>query len=302
VTESHRAALRLALLEHRFEQRGLAGTVRPDECDVLAPLDRKRHAVEQHALPDADGEVVRLHHGAAAARRLQELEAELLAPPREQVDLVGRLRALLLVALDLPHLDLGLARHLLGGRTEPRDEALEPFDVGADPVGRLRRGVQSRRLLDPPFVPRAGEVRRAARFELEHRVRHGLEEPAVVRDDQDPGVEPLQLALEPFEALDVQMVRRLVEEQQVGVAAECARKRGARQLAAGKRLEAPVEMLVAKAEAAQHRRRALTPVVAARVLEACLCLAVAAHRCVRVIALCHRLFEPPELVFEGKEV
>jgi hypothetical protein len=51
------------------------------------------------------------------------------------------------------------------------------------------------------------------------------------------GVERLQLALEPLEALDVEVVRRLVEQQQVGVAAERARERGARQLAAGERLE-----------------------------------------------------------------
>ncbi len=71
--------------------------------------------------------------------------------------------------------------------------------------------------------------------ELERRRRHRLEEPAVVRDEDHRRVERLQLALEPLEARDVEMVRRLVEQQQVGVAAERARERGARQLAAGER-------------------------------------------------------------------
>ena len=51
-----------------------------------------------------------------------------------------------------------------------------------------------------------------------------------MRDEDDRGVERLQLALEPLEALDVEVVRRLVEEQQIRVAAERARERGARQL------------------------------------------------------------------------
>ena len=60
--------------------------------------------------------------------------------------------------------------------------------------------------------------------ELEHRRRHRLEEPAVVRDEDDRRVERRQLALEPLEALDVEVVRRLVEQQQVGVAGERARR------------------------------------------------------------------------------
>ena len=269
---------------------------------MLASLDREGHVVEEDAVADLHREPVGFDDGASAPRRLQELETELLAPAREQLDLVGCFRPLLLVALDLAHLHLRLARHLLGGRAEAGDEALEPLDVGADPVGRLRRRVQPRGLLDPPLVPGAGEIRRAACVELEHRVRHGLEEPAVVRDDQNACVERLQLALQPLEALDVEVVRGLIEQQQVGVAAERTRKRGTCQLAAGERLQPAVEMLVAKTEAAQDRRRALAPVVASRMLEPRLRLAVAAHRRVGVIALRHRLFEPPELVLEREQV
>ncbi len=38
------------------------------------------------------------------------------------------------------------------------------------------------------------------------------------------GVEGLELALEPLDALDVQVVGRLVEEQQIGIAGERARQ------------------------------------------------------------------------------
>ncbi|MDX6518293.1 MAG: hypothetical protein QOF50_1139 [Gaiellaceae bacterium] len=100
----------------------------------------------------------------------------------------------------LAHRDLGL-------------DALEARGL----VGLPRRGLvgvrEPRRLLASPDVPRSREVRRAAVIELEHGVRDRLEEPAVVRDQDDRRVERLQLALEPFEARDVQVVRRLVEEE-----------------------------------------------------------------------------------------
>jgi hypothetical protein len=72
-----RTALRLALLEDRLEQRRLARAVRPDERDVLAALDRERASVEQHARRRSRPRALRLDDRAAAARRLEELEAEL---------------------------------------------------------------------------------------------------------------------------------------------------------------------------------------------------------------------------------
>ena len=88
-----------------------------------------------------------------------------------------------------------------------------------------------------------------------------------MRDEDHRRVEALQLALEPFEAGDVEMVRRLVQQQQVGIAAERARERRARQLAAGEGAQRPVEALVGEAEPAHDLRRVVAPAVAARVLE-----------------------------------
>ena len=125
----------------------------------------------------------------------------------------------------------------------------------ADARHGLRRGRRARGALEPPLVPGAGEVEAAAALELEHGGRHGLEEPAVVRDEDDGRVDRGELALEPLEAVDVEVVRRLVEQEQVGVARERAAERGARQLAAGEGRELPVEVGVAEAEPAQHRGR-----------------------------------------------
>ena len=121
-------------------------------------------------------------------------------------------------------------------------------------------------------------------------------------DEDDGRVDRRQLALEPLEALDVEVVRRLVEQQQVGVAGERAAERGARQLAARERRELPVEVVIAEAEPAQHRGGAVAPAPAARVLEPRLRLAVAAHRRVVVDAARHRLLELAELLLDPDEV
>ena len=63
-------------LEDRVDERRLAASVRPDETDVIPALERERDVREQPMLTRRDGQVLHLDHRAAAARRLQELEAK----------------------------------------------------------------------------------------------------------------------------------------------------------------------------------------------------------------------------------
>ena len=75
-----------------------------------------------------------------------------------------------------------------------------------------------------------------------------------MRDEDHGGVQRLQHRLEPLERLDVEVVRRLVEQQQVGLRRERARERRARQLAAREGRERPVEVGIGEAEPAHDRR------------------------------------------------
>ena len=290
VADPNAPFVRLALADERAQQRRLPGAVRADERDVLAALEREGRVVQQLALADPQRDVVRLDDGPPAARRVDEAEAEAPRPAREERDLLVERRLLLREAPDLRELGLRLLRlRLLVA--EARDEALEARDVLRVPRRLLRRGLQARRLLDAPGAPRPGEVGRLSRFDLEHGGRRRLEEPAVVRDEDHAGVERRELVLEPLEARHVEVVRRLVEEQQVGVAAERARERGARQLAAGEGVERAVEVGVREAEAARDRADALAPRVTAGVLEPRLRLGVAAQRLRAVVSRRHRLLE-----------
>src|SRR5262245_7470302 len=98
------------------------------------------------------------------------------------------------------------------------------------------------------------------------------------------------------------MLRRLVREEQTGVAAEGARELGACQLAARERLERAVEVPVPEPEPADDRSRAFPPVVAAGVLELRLCLSVAPDRRRPMVAGGHLLFEPAKLLLERDEI
>ena len=123
-----------------------------------------------------------------------------------------------------------------------------------------------------------------------------------MRDEDDGGVDRRELLLEPFDRGHVEMVRRLVEQQQVRAPRERPCERRARQLAAGEGLEAAVEVGVGEAEPAQDGRRAVAPVVAASVLEARLGLAVAPQSLRRVVAGGHRLLEPAQLALGLGEI
>ena len=123
-----------------------------------------------------------------------------------------------------------------------------------------------------------------------------------MRDEDDRGVDRLELALEPLEARDVEVVRRLVEEQQIGVAAERAGQRGSRQLSARECRERALEVVRREAEVARDRVEPLSPGVAARVLEARLRLGIAPECRRLVVAGGHRLFEPAQLPLGGGQV
>ena len=155
------------------------------------------------------------------AGRVEEVEAERPPALRERCERPARGGPVLLQPLDLGELCLRLAglRLLV---PEALHEALEPRDVLRDAICRLLGRGGPRSLLAPPLVPRAREEVRASRCQLEHRGRHRLEEPAVVGDEDHGRIQGRELRFEPLEALDVEVIRRLVEEQQIGIDGERA--------------------------------------------------------------------------------
>ena len=277
-----------------LEQRRLAGAVRSDQGDVLAALQHELRVLQEGLRACGKVEALGLDHHPPASCRLQELEAE-----RAPAD-TRRLDALRLDPRDLLQLRLRLPR--LRPVAEAGDKPFEPGDVLGLPLRPRRLVGEPRGLLLAPHVPLAREEDGAAALELEHGRRDRLEEPAIVRDEDDGGVDRRELLLEPFHRGHVEVVGRLVEEEQIRPAGERSRERGARQLAAGEGLERAVEVGVREAEAAQDCGGVVAPAVAARVLEPRLRLAVAPERLGTVIAGRHRLLEPAQLALGLDEV
>ena len=86
--------------------------------------------------------------------------------------------------------------------------------------------------LQPPAYSRNPPGPRVDLGDPRHRA---VEERPVVRDDGDPAREAVDEALQPVEAVEVEVVRRLVEEQQVEPRQQDRGQRGTRGLAAGER-------------------------------------------------------------------
>ena len=193
----------------------------------------------------------------------------------------NRERSLLGRALDPldPRHRLQLALRLAGLRpvAEPVDEplevrqllllALERACLGGDPLGLHAAPVRVGALLVAP----------APAVDLEHAGRHRFEEPAVVRHEHHSGVEPGEVVLEPLDGVGVEVVGRLVEEQDVRLGRQGAHQRRPCQLAARERAQRPVEVGRREAEPARHGLEPGPPRVAARPLELALGGVVAAQ-------------------------
>ena len=189
------------------------------------------------------------------------------------------LDALLLVEEALVGRDARLRLRLTGlrARPHPLELALQRAPAG----GRLLLlGGEARLLLLEPRRVVALEGDPAAAIELEDPAGHVVEEVAVVRD-RDHGAPVLgQEALEPRDGLGVEVVRRLVEQQQVGGGEEEPAERHAPPLAARERSDV---LIAGRAAKRVHRR-------VERLVEA-----------PRVVAV-DLLLEPPLLLEQGVEV
>jgi hypothetical protein len=154
-------------------------------------------------------------------------------------------------ALQLAQAALHLAG-LAGLVAEAPDEHLHAGDLFLLPlVGRLDLG--QLRLPAPLVIAEAAGVQgELPPVELGHRVRGGVQEPAVVRNHQHPGRSFPQELLQPVARLQVQVVGRLIQQQDIGLLAQHPRQADAHAPALGKLAHRPAVLLPGEAQARQH--------------------------------------------------
>ena len=203
------------------EERGLAGAVRADHADDAAARQAEREVLHQHAV------VVALRH----ALGFDDEVAQPLADRDVDLDVV-ELHVLLVgdEALEVAQARLRLVAARACAHPDPLELAVDR------PLARLLLlllgGEPLLLLLEPRRVV-ALERDAVAAVELEDPAGHVVEEVAVVGDDDDGARVLLQVALEPRDRLGVEVVRGLVQQQQVRRRQEQLAQRDAAPLAAG---------------------------------------------------------------------
>jgi len=93
---------------------------------------------------------------------------------------------------------------------------------------------------------------RVAVAHLDDPVGDAVEEVAVVRDEDDRADEALERRLERLDRVDVEVVRRLVEDEQVRTAHHQEQELEARALAAAQQAVRPAHLLVREQELHQE--------------------------------------------------
>src|SRR4051812_36778720 len=222
LADPDRAGIGLLLAADELEQRRLAGAIGADDSDDPSRWEAEGQVVEQQFVAIGLGEAVGLDHGAAEA--LGDLD--------EDLRLAGRA---VLLRLDqfVERLDAGLGLGLARlGR------AADPFELLLDRL--LLALLLALFLLQPlGFLLQVSGIIGfvdvvAAAIELEHPVHDMVEEVAVVGDEDDVARIVDEMLLEPLHALGVEMVGRLVEQDDVGLLEQQAGERHAPLLAARK--------------------------------------------------------------------
>ncbi len=187
------------------EERGLADAVGADDADDAVTRQVERQPFHEQPVAEALGEVLGGDHRGAQARARRDLdlfEVQLAV-------LVGFGRHLLVA------LEAGLALGLAGLRVGPHPlqlvlqallalDVLLPFDLEPRGLGLQVGGVVALVGVGAPPV------------ELQDPGRDVVEEVAVVGHGQDGAGVFLQVLLQPLDALGVEVVGGLVQQQQVG--------------------------------------------------------------------------------------
>src|SRR5438552_14900047 len=222
IADTQRSPVDLLFAGDEPKERGLAGTVRTDHPDDAAAREGKAQVVEEELVAVRLADALGFDDDVAEARTGRDRDLELalakLRVFREKAFV--RLDARLALRLTRAR---GCADPLELARERPLASRLLLFLVGEAFAF----------LLEPRAV--VALVRDARTLvELEDPAGHVVEEITVVRDRDDATRILGEMALEPSDRVRIEMVGRLVEEEQVGLGEEEPAERDAPPLATRK--------------------------------------------------------------------
>jgi hypothetical protein len=240
---THGAVRRCEPFGQHLQERGLAGAVGPDDAEPLPRVEQQVDVLEQRRTTGpGEPDVVQLDDDIAEARRAEARQVEVagsgggLGAPLHQ--LRRRLDA-----------RLGLARARRGAPPQPRQ--LGAREVLAHLLGGGSALLTFDARLEPRRVPAFVHVA-ATPIDLDHARRDLVEHVPVMGDEEQAAAVRSEPLLQPLDRLDVEVVGRLVEDEEVGFLGQRAGQRNALGLATGQHRHIGVEV-VAHAQPVEHR-------------------------------------------------
>src|SRR5690606_29487594 len=250
----HAATCGVTLPQQALQEGRLARAVAADDPDPLSPGEMESQPLDEPAPPDLHGQVVRLED-----RRPQALAGH----PQLQGVAAGRRGAAALRLLRALDARLLLARARLGLAPQPLE--LAPQEVLPVRLGALLEclalGPRDQELLPPALV--GVEL---PPLDLEGALDHAIEEIPIVRDEEERPRELLyQVGLEPLDRLCVQVVRRLVEDRQIGPRHEQPRQGDTTTLAAAESIHQAIGLV--DVQPGQHPPRLAAAIPAPQALD-----------------------------------
>ena len=199
----HAAARRLELARHQPDHARLARPVDADERDALAGRGTPGDRAQQAAIAERERDVLELDRGAPEACRGEAHQLGAVAR-------LGLVRDQRVGGVD-PEARLGRARRrpALQPRELLAQQVLAAFLAGGGDALALGAREHPRRVatvvaVDDPVG------------DLPGLLDDGIEEPAIMGDDEQRSAPCSEVSGEPVDAFDVEVVRRLVEQQQLG--------------------------------------------------------------------------------------
>ena len=222
------------------QQRGFAGAVHANQADALARGEPPGEAVDERApVGGVDARVLELDDYASLPLFGKRHEFHGVARRRHVFD--QGFRGLDAVAR------LGGA----GGRAAAQPSQLLAGQVLPALLDRVGLASPLRARERPVVVAALVDVHRPV-VDLPGQRGHGVQEPAVVRDHHDGDLARQQVVGEPLHALDVQVVRRLVQHHEVEVLNKRRGEVDAAALTAGQLPDRGVEAQLSHTSALQH--------------------------------------------------
>ncbi|MNH05037.1 hypothetical protein D3C79_643490 [compost metagenome] len=229
----------LELAEQQLDQRRLAATVGAHQRNLVAAQHLQIQPLEQGTIAKVQPQTFGLEHQLAGAIHIVHLQLGL---------------ALQLTALTTLH------PHRLEGAHPAFVTGAACLDALADPylfLGQLAIELGVFQLLDPQpllftqqvLIVVAGPGGDLAAIEIDDPGRQLVDELPIVRDEDDGATEIFQELFQPVDGFDVQVVGRLIEQQQIRIAGQGAGQGHLAQPATGQAVEGRIGIEV---EQGQH--------------------------------------------------